>query len=179
MPEESPPASDVPEPSEEIQAVADHLRGILVRLLAREGGGPSSEDLEELAGLVRHIGRHGDDAARRLAARMPEVPAADLRHASDSAKAIYLGACLRVPYESITDVVGLFRGDLGVSRGFELGNWEEIGRDPLLERMLEAFSEVEEEYNRTGDGPADARPEARAPKRAGGRRGRRRRRTAG
>ena len=180
MPEEPPPASDVPEPPDELEAVADRLRGILIRLLDPRGGGPSREDLEELAGLVRHIARHGDDAARRLAARMPEVPAPDLRHAADSAKAIFLGACLQLPYEAITDVVGLFREDLGVSQGFELGTWEEIGRDPLLERMLETFSEVEEDYCKAGGEPADAPPEARGRKgRAARRAGGKGRRSAG
>lgn len=170
MPEESPPASDVPEPPAELEAVADHLRGILIRLLDRNGNSPSRGDLEELAGLVKHIGRHGDDAARRLAARMPEVPAPDLRRASDSAKAIFLGACLQVPFEAITDVVGLFREDLGVSQGFELGTWEEIAHDPLLERMLQTFTEVEEEYCKAGGEPADVRPETRSHKRRAGRR---------
>lgn len=180
MSQEDPPVDYVPEPPAELEAVADHLRGILVRLLDPGGGGPSRGDLEELAGLVKHIGRHGDDAARRLAARMPEVPAADLRHASDSAKAIFLGACLQVPFESITDVVGLFREDLGVSQGFELGTWEEIKEDPLLERMLQTFTEVEEEYCKAGGEPSDARPEARGRKpRAARRAGGKGRRSAG
>jgi hypothetical protein len=172
MPEENPPAGDddVPPPDPELEAVADHLRGILIRLLDRTGGGPSRGDLEELAGLVRHIGRHGDEAARRVAARMPEVPAPDLRHAADSAKAIFLGACLQVPFESITDVTRLFREDLGVAQGFALGTWEEIKEDPLLKAMLDTFMDVEGEYCKAGGEPADAPPETRAPRRKAGRR---------
>jgi len=174
MPKESPPADDVPAPPAELEAVADHLRGILIRLLGHRGSSPSREDLEELSGLVKHIGRHGDDAARRLAARMPEVPAPELRRASDSAKAIFLGACLQLPHEAITDVTRLFREDLGVSQGFELGTGEEIKEDTLLERMLHTFTEVEEEYCKAGGEPEEAPPEARAPRRKTGRtRGRR------